>query len=207
MVRRAAAPAAHARPQVIAGSESSPANQRGAQSDTVDAEQEVSAMSPSLLRASTAGGVPGTGPGGEPGPGRAASGGRRGPGAVASVLGGGGRGIANMADRRRRHYLRSMWSKIHASWSSADFPRWAALAGRQGYTIVGFVVLANGAVRGVRLLRPSGVAEFDARMVRAVLRAAPFGPLPPELGPVLRQSHEFVINNPAVRPLRPAAGP
>jgi TonB family protein len=72
--------------------------------------------------------------------------------------------------------------------------------GRQGYTIVSFVVLRDGSVASVRVARPSGIAEFDAKMVQAVRRAAPFGPLPDDLAPALAHRHEFVVSNPAVRP-------
>ncbi|MSP23870.1 MAG: TonB family protein [Myxococcales bacterium] len=99
-------------------------------------------------------------------------------------------------------YLRRLWSKIHAGWSAADFPRTAVVAGRQGYTIVSFTVRADGTAGNVRVTRPSGIPDFDARMKNAVLRAAPFGALPVELGPALEHSHEFVVSNPVVLPPR-----
>jgi len=201
---RASAAVARARPQTIRGRESSPANQRGAQQDDVDAEQEVMTRDPSLLRASTAGGAAGQGPGGQAGGKLPGAGGDSGPGSTARALGSGagpGTGI-DPADARRRRYLRAIWGKIHGSWSGADFPRWAVFEGRQGYTIVSFVVLRDGSVVQVRVSRSSGIPEFDARMVHAVRRAAPFGALPDDLGPVLVHSHEFVVSNPAVRPPR-----
>ncbi|MBW2455030.1 MAG: TonB family protein [Deltaproteobacteria bacterium] len=202
---RASADVATAQPQTIRGRESSPSNRRGSQQDDVDSEQEVVNREPSLLRASTAGGKPGTGPGGQGGGSRPGAGGDSGPGSTARALGSGaGRGTGiDPADARRRRYLRALWSRIHGSWSGADFPRWAVFEGRQGYTIVSFVVLRDGNVASVRVSRPSGIAEFDARMVQAVQRAAPFGVLPDDLGPAYAHSHEFVVTNPAVRPPRP----
>ncbi|RLB48161.1 MAG: hypothetical protein DRI90_25620 [Deltaproteobacteria bacterium] len=201
---RASAEVATARPQTIRGAESSPANRRGNQQDDVDSEQEVVTKTPALLRASTAGGFPGAGPGGQRGGSQPGAGGVSGPGSTARALGSGpGQGTgANSGDTRRRRYLRAMWSKIHGSWSGADFPKWALFEGRQGYTIVSFVVLRDGGVTALRISRPSGIPEFDAKMLRAVQRASPFGPLPRELGLALRHSHEFVVSNPAVRPPR-----
>jgi TonB family protein len=201
---------ASARPQGRVGRPSSPADARGELRDDVDAEQEASARDPSLLRASSAGGEPGAGRGGVAGEDRtAASGGERGSGSRAMPSGHGvglGAGM-DPADVRRTSYLRRVWKRIDGSWTAADFPRWATIEGRQGYTIVRFVVLADGNVRDVAVARPSGVPEFDERMRRAVLRAAPFGPLPGELGPVLRHRHEFVVSNPVVRPPRPGEIP
>jgi TonB family protein len=194
-------PGTTARPHTLAGGESSPADDRGKAADNVDSEQEVMTREPALLRASTAGGRAGVGSGGESGGGKATgAGGQSGPGSVARPHGAGGSSLGDGSDERRRHYLRHMWLKIHGSWSARDFPKEAALQGKQGYTVVGFVVKSDGSVSGVRVVRPSGVPEFDARMVRAVLRAAPFGALPTELGRELHHRHEFVISNPAVRP-------
>jgi hypothetical protein len=64
---RVSADVARARPQTIDGPESSPTNLRGDQQDDVDSEQEVVSQSPALLRASTAGGEQGAGPGGQRG--------------------------------------------------------------------------------------------------------------------------------------------
>ena len=115
---------------------------------------------------------------------------------------GAGTGI-DTADARRNRYLRSVWQKIQNNWSARDFPKEAALEGRQGYTIVSFVVAADGSVSGVRVTRQSGIEVFDQRMRAAVLRAAPFAPLPREFGTMLWQSHEFVVTNPVVRPASP----
>jgi TonB family protein len=194
---------AQARPLVVTGDESSPSSERGQQSDDVDAEQEVVAREPSMLRASTAGGKQGVGRGGARGDGRTGSGGLRGAGSRSRALGdGAGRGVvANPADARRRTYIRGMWGKIEGQWdANRDVPRWAKLAFKQPYTIVSFEVQPSGRVRNVRVTRTSGIPEFDARMRAAVLRAAPFGRLPSELGPLLRHQHPFMVSNPVVRP-------
>jgi TonB family protein len=204
-LRGSDAPSAHARPMTVPGHESSPADERGEQQDDVTAEQEVMARERSWLRASTAGGEQGQRIGGEAGPGNATgAGGRSGPGSRARALGTGrGTGVGiDPADRRRRNYLRRIWGRIDRGWTAADFPKQAALEGKQGYTIVRFVVLANGSVTQARVARGSGQPQFDARMLAVVKQAGPFGPLPPELGPALQHHHEFVVSNPAVRPNR-----
>lgn len=194
--------AGFARPMTIPGRESSPADERGSQQDDLNAEQEVMTLERSWLRASTAGGEQGKGVGGDRGSDpRPAAGGGEGPGFRSRPQGGDGRGTGvASSDPRRRMYLRGIHGKIQRSWSADDFPREAVREGKQGYTIVSFSIDREGNVRDVRVARSSGVPEFDARMRQAVLRAAPFGPLPVELGPVLRHSHEFVVSNPAVRP-------
>jgi TonB family protein len=68
--------------------------------------------------------------------------------------------------------------------------------------IVGFTIAADGSVGSAWVSRPSGIAEFDENCRRAVVRAAPFGPLPPELRPSLHVQLPFVFKNPAVRPKR-----
>ena len=47
---------------------------------------------------------------------------------------------------------------------------------------VTFTIKADGTVTGVRVSTPSGVALLDMAAQRAVLNAAPFGPLPREYG-------------------------
>jgi TonB family protein len=48
--------------------------------------------------------------------------------------------------------------------------------------IVSFTILANGSVADVRLVQSSGVYLLDSAAQRAVLSAAPFGPLPKDYG-------------------------
>jgi TonB family protein len=47
---------------------------------------------------------------------------------------------------------------------------------------VTFTIQPNGAVTDVRVSQPSGAALLDMAAQRAVLNAAPFGPLPREYG-------------------------
>ena len=199
---RPSAAVGEGRPMAVRGRDSTRSVDRGPESDSVDAEQEVMARSPSLLNASTAGGdEQGPGRGGEPADGPTGSGGLEGPGSRSQALGDGrGAGVGvDPADARRRSYFRRMWQRIQQSWSPAAFPKWAAMQGLAGTTIVSFVVGPDGSVGQVLTVRPSGYPSFDAAMRAAVMKAAPFGPLPPELGPVLRHSHEFAVTNPAVR--------
>jgi TonB family protein len=193
---------AHARPMMLQGSPSVPALDEGKPSDTLDSEQAVSARMQSLMHASTAGGRAGEGRGGEGGGGSPGAGGSRGPTSSATQLGAGGGGAG---DLERITYLRAVQGKIHPLWANA-FPTWAILEGRGGTAIVTFTIEANGTVGGATVTRSSGIPEFDANVRAAVLRGAPYGPLPAPLGPRLTWSMPFVAKNPAVRPKTPRDG-
>ncbi|UQA56142.1 energy transducer TonB family protein [Polyangium aurulentum] len=198
---RASAEVPLARPWVLQATPSIPADADGRPVDTTDSEQQVALAMQSIVRASSAGGAPGVGAGGERGPGPAGSGGERGAGASAQPLGAGmGPGTdASALDRRRMDYLRRVLSRIHPLWKNA-FPKWAIAEGRGGTVIVSFVINADGTVSSARVSRPSGIPEFDENCRQAVLRGAPFEPLPPELGPRFSWSMPFEAKNPAVRP-------
>ena len=47
---------------------------------------------------------------------------------------------------------------------------------------VSFTILANGTVADVQIVQSSGVYLIDSAAQRAVLSAAPFGPLPKDYG-------------------------
>ncbi|MFT3764109.1 MAG: energy transducer TonB [Minicystis sp.] len=79
-------------------------------------------------------------------------------------------------------------------------PSAAAMDGVQGVVIVSFTIQADGSVTGAAVTRTSGVAELDENFRRAILRAAPFPPLPPELGTSFRWAMPLDLRNPAVRP-------
>ncbi len=192
--------AAKTMPQAGRGPKSAPATRRGGARDNMNAEQEVKSNAPSMLHASAAGGRRGVGPGGSAGRGPAGAGGVAGPGSRSRAAGPGGKGypLINPADLRRRRYLRTVAAKIHPLWKNA-FPVWAILQGRSGTVIVSFSINASGGVTSAGISRPSGIPEFDLNCRSAVLRAAPFGPLPAELRPVFRVSMPFVMKNPAVR--------
>lgn len=198
---RASAAIARGRPRVTEAAPSIPADRTGSPKDTVDSEQEVAATVQSLVHASTAGGVLGGGPGGQEGPGAAGSEGVSGPGSRAAPFGGGSgpfTGISD-ADPRISAYRRSVLAKIYPLWENA-FPKSASLEGKQGRAIISLVIYRDGHVDGVRVARPSGVPEFDDNVRLAVLRAAPFGPFPPNI-PTQSMNWKitFDMNNPAVR--------
>jgi TonB family protein len=90
-------------------------------------------------------------------------------------------------------------------WQRA-FPIWAIADGRGGVAVVGVTVLADGRVTDVRVVRASGIAEFDRKLVDAVQRAAPFGPLPKTFGSSVRVSMSFDALNPAVGRIGPGRG-
>ena len=183
------------------GAASAPGTERGPERDTAKAEQQEASMRQGALLASAAGGAPGRGVGGSPGPGAPGYGGVSGPGSIARPMGNGPgayRG-ADPADLRRRSYLRGVLARVHPLWKDA-FPRRAALEGKQGTTIIGFVIQADGSVGAASVVRPSGIPQFDENCRRAVLRAAPFPPLPAELRPALSFQLPFVFENPVVRP-------
>ncbi|HEU4409403.1 MAG TPA: energy transducer TonB [Polyangiaceae bacterium] len=193
---------AFGRPLVTQGRPAVPANVNDKPRDNVESVQEVASNEQSLLHASTAGGEPApAGRGGEQGPEATGAGGPEGPGSRATPLGQGQGPLVDLdgSDPRLSDYHRRLLAKIHPLWANA-FPRWAALEGLQGLAIIQFTVLADGSITGVRVLRPSGVPEFDENVRRAVLRAAPFAPLPANFN---ARSVNFKITfdspNPAVR--------
>jgi len=64
--------------------------------------------------------------------------------------------------------------------------------------IVEMALVGDGSVVGVRVVRPSGIPEFDRNLVEAIRRAGPFDPLPAALAPYHRVSIQFDATNPAV---------
>jgi TonB family protein len=198
---RASAKVAFARPEVQEGTPSIPAAVQGRPSDTVDSEQDVALAMQSIVHASNAGGAAGPGHGGQNGAGPSGSGGVTGQGSTSRALGNGtGAGFdSNPQDRRRTEYIRRVTAKLFAATAKA-FPRWAAAEGLQGISIVSFTILANGSVASVSVTRPSGIAELDENCRQAVLRVAPFEPLPPEMGQSYRWAFPFDFRNPAVLP-------
>ena len=82
-----------------------------------------------------------------------------------------------------------------------EFPKRLALRLEQGETIVEFVVRTDGQLGdGPRVVKSSGFEEFDSAAMRAVLRAAPFPPMPggPSARP-LPVSLRVAFENPLVR--------
>lgn len=181
------------------------ANDAGKPADDQDSEQEVMSRLQSYNHASTAGGAKGAGKGGERGGAAPGSGGTVGAGSTSSPMGSGGTGAPDPADPARVGYLRAMGAKIQPLWVDA-FPKDAAMAGEQGTAVIRVVVDASGAVVSATVARESGVDEFDENVRQAVLRGAPYGPLPEILRPTLTVNLTFTAKNPVVRPKDPGEG-
>jgi TonB family protein len=200
---RDTAAVALARPFVNQGTPSVPADARDRPTDNVDSEQDVAVRMQSILHASNAGGAAGPGTGGQSGPGAAGSGGVNGPGSNARALGTGqGSGVdIDPRDRRRSEYLRHVLAKLgpYTSWRQLISVS-TAVEGVQGVVTVTVTILADGSVAAATLTRSSGTPELDENFRRAFLKAGPFGPLPPEIGPTARFAIPLDLRNPAVRP-------
>jgi TonB family protein len=198
---RASAPIGSARPDVTRGPVAVPANESARPHDDVDSDQEVATTVRSLVHASTAGGAPGEGVGGNGGGGDPGAGANSGSGSRAQAMGVGEGTVLDFwtRDPRLLPYFRQLHTKIDPLWANA-FPRNALVELKQGTVILEFVVQGDGHVT-VRWppLRPSGVDEFDRRCADAIRRAAPFPPIPRELGVgTLTIRAPFVATNPAV---------
>jgi TonB family protein len=186
-----------ARPLVSGARAAVPASERARTNDTRDSSQEVAARVASLIHASTAGGRPGSGPGGSlggPSPGSSgfASSGSR---SAANGVGPGAR-RDDTPDPRLMEYFRRLQGRV--DWLQA-FPDWAKEEGRGGLAIIGVSVLPDGRLAGVRVVRPSGVREYDQNLIAAVRRAAPFEPVPTAFNAsVVTATLRFDAVNPAV---------
>ncbi len=199
--RRLSANVALGRPMVARASTSVPSARIGPVRDSVDSQQEVASALQSIVHASTAGGVIGDGPGGQPGAGPTGAGGLSGSGSRATPAGRGtGHDLSyDEADPRITAYRRAVLAKIAPLWGDA-FPKWAAIEGRQGHTVVQFVIWPDGRLDQLAVARASGVAEFDVNVRNAVARASPFPPLPSGYAePYMRWSITFDARNPVVR--------
>jgi TonB family protein len=198
---RESAASAFARPQITEARPAVPAPRADKPRDNRDTDQEVASVVQSLLHASTAGGKQGAGTGGDKGGDRPGAGGPAGAGSRAKALGPGGGGPvdADSSDPQMSLYVRGVRAKVSPLWANA-FPRWAALEGRGGRAIIALVIQPDGRLSSTGIARPSGIGEFDENVRRAVLRAAPFPPLPPNLrGRPLRIYITFDALNAPVR--------
>ena len=198
---RESAPIASARPDVTRAPVAVPANESARPRDDVDSDQAVATTVRSLLHASTAGGAPGEGQGGNGGGGEAGAGANSGAGSHVRALGVGEGDVLDFwtSDPRLVSYFRQLHAKIDPLWVNA-FPKSALLELKQGTVILVFVVHADGhASVQWPPARPSGVDEFDRNCADAIRRAAPFPPIPRELGvSTLTIRAPFVASNPAV---------
>jgi TonB family protein len=199
---RASAPIASARPAVVYGPVAVPAVDRALPKDDVDGQQEVATAVQSLVHASSAGGVAGDGTGGSEGGGEAGSGGALGSGSHATPLGAGVGDVFDYwtSDPRLVPYFRRIHAKIDPLWVDA-FPRSALFDLKQGTVILDFTVYADGhAVVSWPPLRPSGIDAFDRNCAEAIRRAAPFPPIPRQLGATeLHIRAPFVATNPIIK--------
>jgi periplasmic protein TonB len=87
-----------------------------------------------------------------------------------------GAGVPGGTDPFGDWYLAAVQRKIWMLWAQQV---------RNGMTqpaIVSFTILANGSVADVQLAQSSGVYLLDSAAQRAILSAAPFGPLPKDYG-------------------------
>jgi len=87
-----------------------------------------------------------------------------------------GPGVPDGTDSGGDWYLAGVQQKIWMLWNQQI---------RSGFTQpvgVTFTILPDGNVTGVRVTQPSGAALLDMAAQRAILNAAPFGPLPREYG-------------------------
>jgi len=193
---------AFARPDLHRGRPAVPSQDReGHLRDNRWSELLVSTLRTGWTTASDPGGGAGRGAGASEG-GRGA--GRRGQGDGGRSAAGAGQGedtwvSLNTPDPRFMAFFRDIHRKVDPLWRNA-FPREAVLALEQGTCIVGFTVHRNGTVSGVHVRRRSGFPEFDQRVREAIVRAAPFSPIPSSLGvDRLLVTAPFEFSNPLFR--------
>jgi protein TonB len=87
-----------------------------------------------------------------------------------------GPGLPTGSDSGGDWYLAGVQQKIWMNWNQQI---------KAGYTQsvgVTFTILPDGSVTGVRVTQPSGASLLDMAAQRAILNAAPFGPLPRDYG-------------------------
>ena len=124
--------------------------------------------------------VPGsrTAPGAKPAAPAAAAPGGRGTGSATPGLefAPPGPGVPYGTDSGGDWYLAGVIQKIWMQWNQQIRAGYTQTAG------VTFTIMPDGSVTGVRVTQPSGSTLFDMAAQRAVLNAAPFGPLPREYG-------------------------
>ena len=87
-----------------------------------------------------------------------------------------GPGVPTGTDSGGDWYLAGVQQKIWSIWNQQLKSGFTQSVG------VTFTILPDGNVTGVRVTQPSGVSLLDMAAQRAILNAAPFGPLPREYG-------------------------
>ena len=156
---------------------SAPAPQAQAQQPAVTASPAGKQAVGSAAGSGSAAGEPGkTGPGGGSGPAGAASG-ARGSGSGAAGVGGNGRG--NSTEQQQKKYLSENFAYIlRIIQGHIIYPKKARREGLTGKAFVSFVVLENGQVAHIKLLRSTGYEILDLNLIETIKAVAPF-PKPP----------------------------
>jgi len=169
-----------ARPWVMRARPALPTETHERPNDTADSSEAVASRVAALIHASTVGGPTGPGFGGEPVGGRPGRGGEDGMGSRAPASGF-GPGPDALNDPGIQGYIAGLKQRVDDQLKRA-FPDWAIEAGKSGHIIFELAVLADGRVERVRLVRPSGIDEYDGNVMTGVRKIASFGPLPKALG-------------------------
>lgn len=199
----AAARVLFARPFVPAARAAVPTEDRGRPNDTLDSTQEVAARVSSLLHASTAGGEAGPGVGGEQAGALPGTRGSAGLGSRSSPSGSGyGKDFSD--DPGFSGYSRALTAKLAKVLEKA-FPEWAIEQGRGGHVIFEMTLRQDGSPTGVRVVRPSGIVDYDRNVVALVRSISTFGRLPEGL----RAPAQFRVSWDAMNPVvgRNGGGP
>jgi TonB family protein len=193
-----------ARPLVPAARAAVPTETRGRPNDTLDSSQEVAAKVSSLLQASSAGGEVGPGVGGDRGGAAPGAFGASGLGSRSSPSGAGfGKDFAD--DPGFSGYSRALRAQLSRVLAKS-FPDWAIEQGRGGHVIFEMTLSAAGKPTGVRLVRASGVGEYDENVLRAVRGVASFGRLPQGFGAPAQFRVSWDALNPVVGRQGPGPG-
>jgi TonB family protein len=169
-----------ARPWVLRARPALPTEVRARPNDIADSSQAVAARVAALIHASTIGAPPGPGVGGEPAGGPPGRSGSEGMGSRASPSGF-GPGADTLNDPGIQGFVAGLKQRIDDQLQRA-FPDWAIEEGRSGHVIIEMALLADGRLERVRMVRPSGIDEYDSNVLTGVRRIPSFGPLPKALG-------------------------
>ncbi|HUT42281.1 MAG TPA: energy transducer TonB [Gammaproteobacteria bacterium] len=87
---------------------------------------------------------------------------------------------ARTQEFRYANYM-AEWVKKVERVGNLNYPDEARRAGTSGKLMMDVALNADGTVRDIRILRPSGYTVIDEAAVRIVNLAAPFAPFPPEI--------------------------
>lgn len=169
-----------ARPWVMRARPALPTEVRARPNDIEDSSQAVAARVAALIHASTIGAPAGPGVGGEPVGSRPGRSGTDGMGSRASASGF-GPGPDALNDPGIQGFVAALKQRVDDQLRRA-FPDWAIEAGRSGHVIFELALTADGRLERVRMVRPSGIPEYDGNVLTGVRRIPTFGPLPKALG-------------------------